>query len=70
MSEDDSYPHTFENDTANLDYIHQYLDGSVRISFNDLRINIPSRNSEDNRATSSNLSLYIEKIKNYLFLII
>ena len=52
-----SYPRTFQNDTTNLDYIHQYLDGSIRIRFNDLRINTPSRNSEDNRATSSNTSI-------------
>ena len=57
MSENESYPHTLQNDTTNLDYIHQYLDESVRISFNDIRISTPSRNSEDNRATSSNLSI-------------
>jgi hypothetical protein len=38
LSEIVSKPARVVNDTSNLDYIQQYLDGSVKISFSDLNI--------------------------------
>jgi hypothetical protein len=38
LLENISKPARVVNDTTNLDYIQQYLDGSVKISFSDLNI--------------------------------
>ncbi|KAI8563905.1 hypothetical protein RHMOL_Rhmol03G0145600 [Rhododendron molle] len=53
VSENDSYPHKMQNDTVDLDYIKQYLDGTVRISFDQQRINPPLRIKELSRSSSS-----------------
>ncbi|KAI8571993.1 hypothetical protein RHMOL_Rhmol01G0164100 [Rhododendron molle] len=53
VSENDSYPHKIQNDTVDLDYIKQYLDGTVRISFDQQRINPPLRIKELSRSSSS-----------------
>ncbi|KAI8563903.1 hypothetical protein RHMOL_Rhmol03G0145600 [Rhododendron molle] len=56
VSENDSYPHKMQNDTVDLDYIKQYLDGTVRISFDQQRINPPLRIKELRIETSSQIS--------------
>ncbi|KAI8571991.1 hypothetical protein RHMOL_Rhmol01G0164100 [Rhododendron molle] len=56
VSENDSYPHKIQNDTVDLDYIKQYLDGTVRISFDQQRINPPLRIKELSIETSSQIS--------------
>ena len=38
LLENVSKPARVANDTINLDYIQQYLDGSIKISFSDLNI--------------------------------
>ncbi|KAI8572029.1 hypothetical protein RHMOL_Rhmol01G0167300 [Rhododendron molle] len=53
VSENDSYPHKMQNDTVDLDYIKQYLDGTVRISFDQQRINPLLRIKELSRSSSS-----------------
>ncbi|KAI8572093.1 hypothetical protein RHMOL_Rhmol01G0171900 [Rhododendron molle] len=53
VSENDSYPHKMQNDTVDLDYIKQYLDGTVRISFDQQRINPTLRIKELSRSSSS-----------------
>ena len=53
LFDNESYQSKIQNDIVDLDYIQQYLDGIVKISFDDLRINTPSRHSLDNRSTAS-----------------
>ncbi|KAI8547516.1 hypothetical protein RHMOL_Rhmol07G0201800 [Rhododendron molle] len=53
ISENESYPQKMQNDIIDLDYIKQYLDGTVRISFDQQRINPPLRILELSRSDSS-----------------
>ncbi|KAI8547510.1 hypothetical protein RHMOL_Rhmol07G0201500 [Rhododendron molle] len=53
ISENESYPQKMQNDIIDLDYIKQYLDGTVRISFDQQRINPPLRIKELSRSDSS-----------------
>ncbi|KAI8572075.1 hypothetical protein RHMOL_Rhmol01G0170500 [Rhododendron molle] len=53
ISENYSYPHRMQNDTIDLDYIKQYLDGTGRISFDQQRLNSPLKIKELNRSNSS-----------------
>ncbi|KAI8547514.1 hypothetical protein RHMOL_Rhmol07G0201800 [Rhododendron molle] len=56
ISENESYPQKMQNDIIDLDYIKQYLDGTVRISFDQQRINPPLRILELSIETSSQIS--------------
>ncbi|KAI8535414.1 hypothetical protein RHMOL_Rhmol10G0172100 [Rhododendron molle] len=53
LSENESYPQKMQNDTIDLDYIQQYLDGTVRISFEQQRVNPPFRIKELSKSKSS-----------------
>ena len=53
LLDNESHQNKIQNDIVNLDYIQQYLDGIVKINFDGLRINTPSRHSLDNRSTAS-----------------
>ena len=39
----ENYQGKIQNDTNDFDYVQQYSDGTVKISFKDLRVNTPSR---------------------------
>ena len=43
LVDNESYQSKIQNNIVNVDYIQQYLDGTVKISFDDLRLNTPSR---------------------------
>ncbi|KAI8572140.1 hypothetical protein RHMOL_Rhmol01G0175600 [Rhododendron molle] len=53
ISENESYPHKMQNNTIDLDYIKQYLDGTIRISFDQQRINQPLKIKELSRSSST-----------------
>jgi hypothetical protein len=76
LLENVSKPPRVVNDSSCLDYIHQYLDGSVKISFSDL--NIPNRiqrplpiegrrNSFAGSSTSEGLHKRDKEIENLIF---
>ncbi|KAI8555203.1 hypothetical protein RHMOL_Rhmol05G0156500 [Rhododendron molle] len=52
ITENESYPQNLQNHTVNLDYIQQYLDGIVRISFDQQRVQ-PLRIKELSRTNST-----------------
>ncbi|KAI8542883.1 hypothetical protein RHMOL_Rhmol08G0174500 [Rhododendron molle] len=57
VSENESFPQKLQNDTIDLDYIQQYLNGTVRISFDQQRVvNPPMRIRELGVETSSQIS--------------
>ncbi|KAI8535201.1 hypothetical protein RHMOL_Rhmol10G0155500 [Rhododendron molle] len=56
VSENDSYPNKMQNNTIDVDYIKQYLDGTVRISFDQQRVKSPVKLKELDRSNSSIVS--------------
>ena len=63
LLDNESYQSKIQNDTVNLEYIQQYLDGTVKISFDDLRLNTSSRHSLDNRSTDHLHKHLVDSVK-------
>jgi hypothetical protein len=65
LLENVSKPPRVINDSSSLDYIHQYLDGSVKINFSDL--NIQRRNSFAGSSTTEGLHKRDKEIEDLIF---